>query len=62
MRVLGKEYPKTLMTMNSLAVKWKCSGWDTDALKLITDSLLLAQGILWDSHPNRVACSERVKS
>jgi hypothetical protein len=61
-RVLGEEHPSTLTSMNNLAFTFKGQGRDDDALKLITECLSLLKGVLGDSHPNTVACSETVKS
>jgi Tetratricopeptide repeat len=61
-RVLGKEHPDTLISMNNLAFTWKFQGRDNNALGLMKECLLLRKQKLERDYPLTVSSLETVNA
>jgi hypothetical protein len=56
-KVLGREHPHTLLSMNNLALTWKHRGRDNEALELMKNCLQLQKQRLGPDHPHTMSSS-----
>ena len=56
-RVLGKEHPDTLTSMNNLAITWKEQGRNVKAIDLMGECIYLRTRILGADHPHTLSSS-----